>query len=83
MPKYVERVQVVFNRDGTVKGVSQEEITYDPSGEFPDKQHPPIAITEAEARKLFGNKGELVSQIADLQVENRMLRIQLGQQGLA
>lgn len=82
MPKYVERVQIVFNRDGTVKGVSQEEITYDPSDEFPDKQHPPIAITEAEAKKIFGNKGALVSQIAELRVENRMLRMQLGQQGM-
>lgn len=51
MAEYIERVLIVLNEDGTLRGAHQERLARDPSGTFPDRVYPAEPISD-EAKAL-------------------------------
>lgn len=73
--KYIERIVVAFNPDGTIKGAAQEQLSTDPNGEFPDKRHAAEPLDPETIKKLVPGKADLLAQISALQKQNEEMRV--------
>jgi hypothetical protein len=68
--KYIERIVVAFHPDGSIRGAAQEQLSTDPSGEFPDKRHAAEPLDVVVVAALIPGREELLAQISALQKEN-------------
>ena len=76
MSKYVERVLLVFNPNGSLKGAAQYPLTVDDTGAFPPNQGDAEAVDAKALAEVFGDSAKLMADLASLQEQLKVITVE-------